>query len=202
MRAAAKSINRPGRPREFEAENVIRDAMEVFQTHGYAGTSIVELMQGTRLTRGSLYKAFSDKRTLFLAALNRYMSMGTEALRANLEKGSSTKAIRSALLSVAETSSTAAGRRGCLLVASTNELASKDSEVRKRARQTFNHIQALLEQAIRKGQASAEISSRRNPKDLARLLLCTIEGMGVLGKTGRTQREMELIVDVAMDVLK
>ncbi|MBV8352492.1 MAG: TetR/AcrR family transcriptional regulator, partial [Verrucomicrobia bacterium] len=48
----------PGRPREFDIDEVVCDAMKVFQTHGYAGTSLVDLIGGTGLTRGSLYKAF------------------------------------------------------------------------------------------------------------------------------------------------
>jgi TetR/AcrR family transcriptional regulator, transcriptional repressor for nem operon len=110
MAVKSKSTAGPGRPREFNEEDVVHDAMEVFQTHGYGGTSIVELMEGTGLTRGSIYKAFSDKHTLFLAALERYTAEGTRSLRESLENGAPLAAIRAALLTVAQTSSSAAGR--------------------------------------------------------------------------------------------
>jgi len=63
-------------------------------------------------------------------------------------------------------------------------------------------MQSLLENAVRRGQATGEIQSRRDPEALARFLLCTIEGMGVLGKTGRTEEEMSEIVDVALEAFK
>ena len=62
----------PGRPREFDIDEAVADAIEVFRARGYHGTSVQDLTEGTGLARGSLYKAFHDKRSLFLAALDHY----------------------------------------------------------------------------------------------------------------------------------
>ena len=48
--------------------------MAVFWDHGYEGASLPDLMAGTGLSRGSLYKAFGDKKALLLAALDLYMA--------------------------------------------------------------------------------------------------------------------------------
>lgn len=192
----------PGRPRAFDVDAVVGDAMEIFQTLGYAGTSLVDLIDGTGLTRGSLYKAFKDKRTLFLAALDRYTKAETDNLRATLATGSPIAAIRKALLLIALTSAEKKGRRGCLVVSSTTELTSKDEKVRQQISETFARIQDLLEEAIRRAQVAGEIRRGRDAKALSRFLLCTIEGMGVLGKTGRTEAEMREIVEIAMEALK
>ena len=191
----------PGRPREFDIDEVVTDAMDLFQTHGYAGTSLVDLIEGTGLTRGSLYKAFKDKRTLFLAALDRYTSASMENLRADLATGSPRDAVRKALLQIARACAQQRGRRGCMVVASATELAAKDEEIRQRISQAFSRMQSLLGDAIRRGQATGEIRSRHDPEVLSRFLLCTIEGMGVLGKTGRTEKEMREIVEVALEAL-
>ena len=192
----------PGRPREFDVDEVVCDAMEVFQTRGYAGTSLVDLIGGTGLTRGSLYKAFKDKRTLFLAALDRYMTAGTEKLRSILATGSPRDAIRKALMQTARACTRKRGRRGCLVVASATELASKDKQICQQIGRGFSRLERLLEDAIRRGQATGEIKSQRDPEALSRFFLCTMEGMGVLGKTGRTAKEMSEIVEVALDAFK
>src|ERR1700677_4776435 len=62
----------PGRPREFDIDEAVESAILVFRSRGYHGTSVQDLTEGTGLARGSLYKAFHDKRTLFLAALDHY----------------------------------------------------------------------------------------------------------------------------------
>jgi TetR/AcrR family transcriptional repressor of nem operon len=192
----------PGRPREFDIDEVVCDAMKVFQRRGYAGTSLVDLIKGTGLTRGSLYKAFKDKRTLFLAALDQYTTAGLDNLRVNLATDSARDAIRKTLMQIAHTSAHKTGRRGCLVVASAVEMASKDEQIRQRISRTFSRMQSLLEEAVQRGQATGEIQSRRDPETLSRFLVCTIEGMGVLGKTGRTEEEMSEIVDVALEAFK
>lgn len=176
--------------------------MEVFQTRGYEGTSLIDLLEGTGLSRGSLYKAFGDKRTLFLTALDRYTTENMGHLRRALAEGRPCDAIRSALLAIAKTSALAKGERGCLAVGSATEMASKDAAVKKHLKQTFSRMQSHLREAIERGQISGEIPKHHGADALSRFLLCIIEGMGVLGKTGRTEKDMFEIVDVAMQALQ
>jgi len=69
------------RPRSFDTDDAIEKAMHVFWKHGYEGASLPDLLDGMGLTRGSLYKAFTDKKTLFLKVLERYEG---EAVRAGV----------------------------------------------------------------------------------------------------------------------
>ena len=58
--------------RQFDPDEVVDRAMEVFWTRGYESTSIDDLVEATGINRGSLYNAFGDKQGLFLAAIDRY----------------------------------------------------------------------------------------------------------------------------------
>jgi TetR/AcrR family transcriptional repressor of nem operon len=60
------------RPREFDTDTALDGALNVFREHGYEGASLPDLLTGMGLTRGSLYKAFKDKKSLFLTVLERY----------------------------------------------------------------------------------------------------------------------------------
>ena len=73
-----------GRPREFDEDGVLERALHVFWRLGYEATSVTDLMEATGLAKGSLYKAFGDKRSLFLKALDRYLERGRDALRHTL----------------------------------------------------------------------------------------------------------------------
>jgi AcrR family transcriptional regulator len=53
------------RPRNFDEDAVITIAGHVFAQLGYNATSIDDLLEATGLQRGSLYKAFGSKRSLF-----------------------------------------------------------------------------------------------------------------------------------------
>jgi len=60
------------RPREFDTNKALDGAMNVFWAKGYEGASLPDLLEGMGITRGSLYKAFTDKKTLFLTILEHY----------------------------------------------------------------------------------------------------------------------------------
>ena len=61
-----------GRPREFDPETAIVQAMRLFWRKGYEGTSLSDLTEELGITRPSLYAAFGNKEALFLKALDRY----------------------------------------------------------------------------------------------------------------------------------
>lgn len=72
MRTGTEVAPRPrGRPRKFDADQVLRLALQRFRTHGFASTSLDDLAEATGVNRPSLYAAFGDKKALYLAALAR-----------------------------------------------------------------------------------------------------------------------------------
>lgn len=190
-----------GRPREFDLDVAARDAMDVFWDHGYEGASLPDLIEGTGLSRGSLYKAFGDKKGLLLAALDLYMGRGLQATSDLLSRpGSAKAAIRSSLLRLAALSSGDPGRRGCLVVAMATEVGTHDPDIAERTARMFRRLQQLYAGAIARGQADGEIAAG-DAQVLAQFLVCQIQGMRVLGKTGVPEAEMNAIVDTTMRIL-
>ncbi len=190
-----------GRPREFALDDAARAAMGVFWDLGYEGASLPDLIEGTGLSRGSLYKAFGDKKGLLLAALDQYMAAGLKATGDLLSQPGSVKsAIRASLLRYAALSAGKAGRRGCLVVAMATEMAAQDPDIADRTARMFRRLQQLYAGAIVRGQANGEIPER-DEQALARLLVCLAQGMRVLGKTGATEADMIAMVDNTMRIL-
>lgn len=191
-----------GRPREFALEDAARAAMDVFWDLGYEGASLPDLIAGTGQSRGSLYKAFGDKKGLLLAALDLYISAGLKATADLLSQPGPVKdAIRASLLRYAALSVGDAGRRGCLAVSMTTEMAARDADVAERTGRLFRRLQQLYAAAIVRGQAGGEIPER-DEQDMARFLVCQIQGMRVVGKTGASEAEMLAVVDNTMRALE
>ena len=61
-----------GRPRKFDAEQVLGNALLVFWTKGFAGTSLDDLAHAMAMKRPSIYNAFGDKQSLYRAALGAF----------------------------------------------------------------------------------------------------------------------------------
>lgn len=173
--------------------------MGVFWTRGYHATSLTDLLDGTGLSRGSLYKAFGDKKSLFLKALDCYADAGLQELGATLAAPGSVKAaIRAALGIYVPLSAGDTGQRGCMVMATAAEMLPHDAEVEARVRDVFRRIQALLADAVRRGQTAGELAIDQDASDVARFLVCQIEGMRLLGKVGATRPDMAAVVDAAM----
>src|SRR5271156_5736579 len=118
--AKASVVDRlpPGRPREFDIDEAVENAILVFRARGYHGTSVQDLTEGTGVARGSLYKDFHDKRTLFLAVLEHYTAAALRRVGdAWGQPGSAHEAIRETLMGYARRAATTQGQQGCLITA-------------------------------------------------------------------------------------
>jgi TetR/AcrR family transcriptional repressor of nem operon len=191
-----------GRPREFDTEAAVARAMNVFWSSGYHGTSLPDLLEATALSRGSLYAAFGDKHGLFLRALDRYINDALARLEGELDPRKSALAgVRTCLAGYVDRTSGSAGKRGCLLVATAMELAAHDPDVEQRIRRFFRVLETRLAEALACARASGELADGVDPKAAARLLVCLVEGMRVVGKTGSDRTTSQAAVQTLIDQL-
>ena len=139
-----------GRPRAFETESAIEKAMQVFWTHGYEGASLPDLLDGMGLTRGSLYKAFKDKKNLFLMVLDRYEAAAVDAsvqLLTDPEIEDGAKRIIFLFESVIR-AVTDADHRGCLLCTAAASSAADDPDISDAVHRGLAKMQGGFVQAL------------------------------------------------------
>ncbi|MGY3440922.1 MULTISPECIES: TetR/AcrR family transcriptional regulator [unclassified Bradyrhizobium] len=191
-----------GRPREFDVDQALDKAIRVFREQGYNATSIEDLTGAMGLASGSIYKAFKDKRAVFLAALDRYMRLRNDQVASIVRtQAPARERLRALLGFYVDSAKGIEGRRGCMIVGSAVELAIADREVAARVGATLARNEAFLADLIRQGQADRSISSRVDPEDTARLMVCLTQGLRVVGKSGRAPADTAAAVDIAMKLL-
>lgn len=192
----------PGRPREFEIDAALDKAITVFTERGYHGTSISDLKEAMGLTAGSIYKAFKDKKAIFLAAFDRYKLVRNAALAEAISAGTSGRErIRLALNHYAETAHGDAGRRGCLAIGAAVELALFDAETDARVRLSQSRLEALFEGLVRDGQADGSIGARIDPELSAHLLYAFLQGIRIAGKAGQGRERALATAQAALKIL-
>jgi TetR/AcrR family transcriptional repressor of nem operon len=191
-----------GRPREFDMDAALDKSVRVFRERGYHATSIADLTEAMELASGSVYKAFKDKRAVFVAAFDREGRRRGEKLRRLLSSATSGRdGIRIALTFYADSSHGVEGRQGCLIVGTAAELATLDAEVAQRVTAALRDSERLMVDLIHQGQADGSIPATIDSKVTARLILCLLQGMRVIGKTGRKRAAMRAVADAAMKLL-
>lgn len=178
-------------------------ALIAFTEGGYHATSISHLTEVMELTAGSVYKAFKDKRGVFLAAFDRYRKLGRTKLESEIAAaGTGRDKIHRMLMYYVDLSYGDAGRNGCLVVGAANDLALFDEEAAARVTTAFESDQRLFADLIRVGRSDGTIHNDVDPDATALTLLCLTKGVRIIGKTGRRREEMIAVADLAMTLLR
>jgi AcrR family transcriptional regulator len=183
-------------------DKALDQAIRVFCEQGYSATSIGDLIDAMGLASGSIYKAFRDKRAVFLAALDRHIVLRKEQIAAAARSSKPARErLRDVLVFFVESSKGVEGRRGCMVVGSAVELAIVDREVAARVNASLGKNETFLADLIREGQVDGSISAAINPEDMARVMVCLTQGLRVVGKSGRAPQDTAAAVDIAMKLL-
>lgn len=189
-----------GRHRQFDTDEALHAAMETFWEHGYEGTSLLDLLQETGLSRGSFYKAFGSKRSVYLHVLRRYLAAGREKLRARLERSPVLPELEAKLRATAS-DATSGARRGCFAVSAANEVAPADDEVRALLAEHAREVDGIMADAVRRGVEHGEFAPSVDPVAVALAMRMWIAGTQVYGKIGLSSDEANATVDALLGLL-
>jgi len=174
-----------GRPREFDAADAVGEALQTFWKQGYRSTSIPDLLEATGLERGSLYKAFGDKHTLFELAIKTYLKSGRAAMRRILDAdGSPLLRLRAWMTRAIEGCAGATGGPGCLAVNAMVELAPSDAKIRALLTRHWSMVEWAVKQTLVEGQRSGTIRDDASAAELARVVVRIIVGSAAFSRQG------------------
>jgi TetR/AcrR family transcriptional repressor of nem operon len=185
------------RPRTFDEQEVVAAARDEFWERGYAATSVDDLTAATGLGKGSLYGAFGDKHSLYLRALDDYISSSLDDVRASLRKPSMSAYERLAGHIRGQTKALVAdrSRRGCLMAKSAAELGATDGEVEKKVQRAYATWRDELVACINEAQREGTVDAKQNPQALASTLLAFMRGQEALHKGGARPAQLKAAAD-------
>lgn len=176
-------------------EQVLDAALLVFRERGYNATSISDLRAAMGLTAGSLYKAFKDKRAIFIAALDRYIQSREAELARHLASArTGREKVLATLRCYGDVSHNIEGRRGCLVLSGLTDIDTFDAKLAHRFRQALSRIEQLFANFIEQGLQDESLPDHLDVETSARYLLCMVEGMRVLGKRGANENDIEAVI--------
>ncbi len=187
-----------GRPREFDTEKALDEAMEVFWRHGYEGATITELTGAMGINPPSLYAAFGSKEGLLKAALDRYAKKRAEFMAEALALPTARAVVERVLLKLADMQTDPENPPGCLLVAGglACGVGAENVPFELAARRAEAEIQ-LRDRFVR-AKAEGDLTADADPIALSRYLSAVIGGMGVLASSGATREDLRQIALVTL----
>ncbi len=191
------------RTREFDPEEALGRAMELFWLKGYSDTSIDELVSETGASRYGLYSTFGGKHELFLRALERYGRDVFGPTIARLEAPeASLPEIQAFLQTIRARVRQPEGRRGCLMCNTAVELGPFDPASAERVRKHFRRVRAGFAHALNNARRTGELGREIDAAASADYLLGVAQGAFVLARSGLGLAALERFLDTALKQLR
>jgi TetR/AcrR family transcriptional repressor of nem operon len=172
------------RTKDFDENEVLTKAMNLFWSRGYNATSMEDLINGLGISRSSLYDTYTNKHNLFIKALEHYQQMGASSLQEIMNTpGSAKETIKKLIEQATVGISDGKKRMGCFMVNAEVEVAPHDKKVSNLVCSNDKQMEEIFYQVIQKGKKTGEIKNPQDARTLARFIANSVKGMHVTAKT-------------------
>jgi AcrR family transcriptional regulator len=189
-----------GRPRGFDPDVALRQALDLFWERGYEGTSLSDLAQAMGIASASIYAAFGSKELLFRRTMALYgATSGEPPRRALREEPTARGAIRSMLRATADEITRADAPHYCMLILAAPTGAVENHPVREFLADLRRGMYAEIRDRLARGVAEGDLAAPASSLDgIARYYTTVVQGMSIQARDGAGRDELEVVVTCAM----
>ncbi|AWY44035.1 TetR family transcriptional regulator [Pseudomonas putida] len=193
-----------GRPRAYDPETALQQALGVFWNTGYSGASLDSIAQAAGMNRPSLYAAFGDKHALYIKALEQYWDFAAANMQAALAADDLT--LREALTRFYEGQlsiyySGEGQARGCFAIGTAATEAVEDAEIREVLSDRLSRLDADMEARLRKAVESGELKDDVDVGALAVLASSLLHSISIRARAGKPREELSELARNAVNVI-
>ncbi|MEK5319493.1 TetR/AcrR family transcriptional regulator [Paenibacillus sp. FSL L8-0644] len=190
------------RPREFDEDQALDAAMQIFWEKGFEATSLSDLTSHMGIQRPSIYAAFGDKKQLFEAALRKYTQSHAAYVRSRLQSNSSVKeAFYNFFGGVVAEEYEDGPNRGCFCINTMVELAPHDEKFEILTREHQMYLSAVFQETLERGIRSGELEASMDARALAHTLVSLLIGITVMMKSRPERSFVDHAVATALMLL-
>ncbi|ANF57747.1 TetR/AcrR family transcriptional regulator [Halotalea alkalilenta] len=186
------------RPREFEEDQVLQAALQVFWDKGYEGTSLSDLLEAMGLTKSSLYKAFGSKEALFRRIVERYYRDFLGFRQEALAEPTPRRIVERLLYGMTELHRGALTPPGCLETNAAVACSADAEPIRLELARNRERFRLQLRDRLEETAAAGPLPPGMTSDDAASLIVSLIQGLAVQAKAGVSRETARQVVRAAL----
>lgn len=191
------------RTKQFDQEEVLQKAKNLFWKQGYHATSVQDLVDNLGINRASLYAAFGGKNQLYEAAFAAYRAENRAGLEQRLAEFDSPKEALQTVFTEALTESLAdEDKKGCFVVNCTTEYLPQHRHILVNLLENKATFQRIIGKALERGKAIGEFSEEMNTAEVAAYLYTFFSGLKVIAKIEDDPQQIRNIIATGLKVLQ
>ncbi|MGY3066666.1 TetR/AcrR family transcriptional regulator [Pantoea agglomerans] len=190
-----------GRPRTFDRNEAIRQAMTLFWQHGYESTSLAMLKSnlGNGITAPSFYAAFGSKEALFEEVVDCYMTTFGQVNDCLWDDTLEPRdAIELALRRSAKMQTEQGHPSGCLIALSVNTCSPANEHIREILAAQRDRTRAGFLRCVTRAKEAGLLAFDTDVRALATTLHSFEIGLSTEARDGATGNELDSAVSTAM----
>ena len=193
-----------GRPRAYDPQTALQQALGVFWSTGYSGASLDSIATAAGMNRPSLYAAFGDKHALYIKALEQYWESASAAMQEALTDKDLT--LEQALVGFYEGQlsiyfSGEGQPRGCFAIGTATTEAVEDSAIREVLADRLSRLDADLETRLRAAVSAGELKDDVDPAALAVLASSLLHSISIRARAGKSRAELTELARNAVNLM-
>lgn len=191
-----------GPDKQFDPNEALEKAMQLFWANGYAATGLAELQEQMGIGRKSLYDTFGNKRQLFIKALQLYSDSVVRQIFSELNKEGSPLGNVRRLMRMLQEQHALPESKGCLLGVSMAQFRTSDEEMAELLRRHIKGVEEAFYKTFKRAQDMGELDGNTNIRDLARLYMGIGQGLALIGRVQDAPAVPRSIVNAALAALE
>jgi TetR/AcrR family transcriptional repressor of nem operon len=163
------------RNKEFDVAERLGKAKDLFWEKGYNATSMQDLVNAMELNPGSIYGTFGGKHQLFIESLKLYSKQTLDEYEnAAAKSGSPFGSVKAIIQKAIQRAFSE--NKACMVVKSSFELGSVDTDTHKLLKQQTVELIGFLEKLLKLGQEGGEINPDKDARVMATFIVGNFAG--------------------------
>ena len=172
-------------------QRIIQEAAALFNTKGYAGSSVSDLLTATGLQKGGLYRHFESKEEIALQAFDYAWALAWDTLQQAIDLNASPKMQLAQFFQAFCQHEEARIPGGCPLLNTAIEADDGNPALRQKAQAALQGWLFFLETLIRQGIDNGELSATIAPHSTASCVIAMLEGAVMISCLSGSQAALE-----------
>lgn len=193
-------MSKRGRPRGFDRDEALRQAMAVFWEKGYEGASLEDLQAAMGgINPPSFYAAFESKERIFLEAIRLYAeTVGAKPMQALFDAPAARAGVEGMLRESANVFCGNDTPRGCLLVLGAINCTPAGRGIQEHMSACRTQTPAKIRQRLERGMAEGDLPPGLDPGPLSSFYAAVVMGLSIRARDGAAREELDRAIDCAM----
>ncbi|HMA84203.1 MAG TPA: TetR/AcrR family transcriptional regulator [Desulfosalsimonadaceae bacterium] len=181
---------------EITRQRIIEKAADLFNSHGFVGASMSQLMADTGLNKGGIYNHFKNKEEILTEAFSYSVSVVEEKIIREIQtEKTALGQLKRAVEFFRDYPENPVVKGGCpilnSIVYSDNSLPVFESQVRQVVSRIIENFEAIINSAIQEKAVREDIDA----KEEAALIFSMIEGGVAISRNLGNSRYMDIVID-------